>query len=150
MSETLVDIRTKVDKILKEESKSITRLSEQEIIDEFLDSINSLKRILRKSTKALRSADESLSSITWLDDSETKNDKELAEIIDGGLAGHRILIMSYVKMRRTLWQDNVAKKELADFKDAIDDFEATLFELNQIFFELRKDEEFNELVDKVA
>ena len=150
MSETLVDIRTKVDKILKEESKSITRLSEQEIIDEFLDSINSLKRILRKSTKALRSADESLSSITWLDDSETKNDKELAEIIDGGLAGHRILIMNYVKMRRTLWQDNVAKKELADFKDAIDDFEATLFELNQIFFELRKDEEFNELVDKVA
>ena len=150
MSETLVDIRTKVDKILKEESKSITRLSEQEIIDEFLDSINSLKRILRKSTKALRSADESLSSITWLDDSETKNDKELAEIIDGGLAGHRILIMNYVKMRRTLWQDNVAKKELADFKDAIDDFEETLFELNQIFFELRKDEEFNELVDKVA
>ena len=150
MSETLVDIRTKVDKILKEESKTITRLSEQEMIDEFLDSISSLKRTLRKSTKALRSADEFLSSITWLDDSETKNDKELAEIIDGGLAGHRILIMNYVKMRRTLWQDNVAKKELADFKDAIDDFEETLFELNQIFFELRKDEEFNELVDKVA
>lgn len=150
MAETLVDIRTKVDKILKEESKTITRLSEQEIIDEFLDSINSLKRILRKSTKALRSADEFMSSITWLDDSETNDDKELAEIIDGGLAAHRILIMNYVKMRRTLWQDNVAKKELADFKDAIDDFEETLFELNQIFFELRKDEEFNELVDKVA
>lgn len=150
MSETLVEIKAKVDKILKDESKTITRLSEEEMMDNFLDSINSLKRVLRKSAKAIRSADEFLSQVSWLEDITEKDDKQLAELIDGSLSAHRLLIISYVKIRRVLLQDNIAKQELTDFKDAIDDFEETVFELNQIFFELRKDDGFNQLVNKVA
>ena len=44
----------------------------------------------------------------------------------------------------------MARKEISAFKDALDDFEESLFELDQIFFELRQDSEFRDIVRKIA
>lgn len=149
MSETVVEIRSKVDEIITKESKAFVGYSEQGQIDRFLDSINTLKKALRTGTKELRKADELISKVTWIDGIE-QDESELKKLIDNSLEGHHIIIMNYAKMRREIWHVNVARKEISEFKEALDDFEESLFELNQIFFELRKDEEFNQAVRNIA
>lgn len=149
MTDTIIGIKNEVDSILSKESRAVSVLSKEEITDRFLDSINALRKSLRVSTAGLVKVDELLSKVTWLDAAEV-DDETLESLIDSGLQAHRILLLNYVRLRRAFWQENIAKKELAAFKDALDNFEETLFELNQIFFELRKDEDFNEQVASVA
>lgn len=150
MNDTIIGIKHEVDNILSKESRAVSVLSKEEITDRFLDSINDLRKSLRASTAGLVKVDELLSKLTWLEGADANDDDTIEELIDSGLQAHRILLLNYVKLRRTFWQENIAKKEIAAFKDALDNFEETLFELNQIFFELRKDEDFNEQVASVA
>jgi hypothetical protein len=150
MAATIIGIKDEVDSILTKESKAISVLSKQEIIDQFLDSINALRKSLKTSTQGLHKADELISQLTWIETISPEDEELIAELIDGGLQSHRILLMNYVKLRRTFWQENIAKKEISEFKEVLDNFEESLFELNQIFFELRKDKGFSEVAASIA
>jgi len=125
-------------------------MSKEEITDRFLDSINDLRKSLKVTTAGLHKVDELIAKVTWLEGTDAEDEETLAALIDGGLQAHRTLLLNYVKLSRTFWRENIAKKEIAAFKEALDNFEESLFELDQIFFELRKDEGFNELVASVA
>ncbi len=150
MEDTLIEIKNKVDRILTKESKAFRSYGEQEQIDRFLDSVNTLKEVLRSGTKELRKADELVSKVTWIGEMAGEDEHDLKGLIDGSLEFHRILIVNYAKLRREIWKLNVARKEISAFKDALDDFEESLFELDQIFFELRQDSEFRDIVRKIA
>jgi hypothetical protein len=150
MTDTILGIKNEVDSILTKESRAVSVMSKEEITDRFLDSIIDLRKSLKASTDGLVKVDELISKVTWLEGMGAEEEETLTDLIDGGLQAHRVMLLNYVKLKRAFWRENIAKKEIAAFKEALDNFEESLFELDQIFFELRKDNGFNELVGSIA
>lgn len=146
---TVAEIKSEVSRTLSKESKSVADFNSQKNIDCFLDSINDLKKVLRDGSKSLKRVDDLLGLVTWFENVGHDDEKGLMEMIDYCLEAHGFMLRQYVQVRRVFWPLNIARKEMSDFKDALDNMEESLFELNQIFFELRKDPKFNKAVSAV-
>ena len=56
---------------------------------------------------------------------------------------------NYVNLKNSLWQSNICREEITCYKNILDDIEDSVFEIEQIFFSLRTDEEFNNLLKSI-
>ena len=54
-----------------------------------------------------------------------------------------------MNLKNSLWQSNICREEITCYKNILDDIEDSVFEIEQIFFSLRTDEEFNNLLKSI-
>ena len=151
MSEAVLEINKKVNRILTTESRITNELSEEEKINQFLDSILDFKKSMSKRTDKLRHVDELLCELTWVEQEMSDEDeKMLKKLFDKIDTFHQKAIRFYADMRKIFWKHKIAHQEIREFKEALDDIEEYNLELRQILFEIRKDDAFMNDLRKIA
>ena len=149
MTSTISNIGSEITTIISNSKNINSRISEQERINKFLDQINHLRSKIIDKTDKLESLDSLFTQITWLEVKNLEEEKLLKQVIEKAKKFHSKLIRNYAAMKKNLWQDNICRDEIENYKEALDDFEDSVFEVEQIFFSLRKDDEFNNLMNSL-
>jgi len=147
MTSTISNIGTEITTIISSSKSINSKISEEERINKCLDHINLLKTKIVDRTNKLENLDDLLTQITWLEVEDQEEEKLLREVIEKAKKFHSKLIRNYATMKKDLWQKNICREEIENYKYALDDFEDSVFEVEEIFFYLRKDDEFNDLIN---
>ena len=142
MVNTISNIGTEISLIISKTS-SVSTISEQERINNFLDSINKLKVSLNNRVEKLKQIDSLFAQLTWVDIKSKEDEELIKKIIIDSKKFHSKLLRNYVNLKNSLWQSNICREEITCYKNILDDIEDSVFEIEQIFFSLRTDEEFN-------
>lgn len=142
MDSTISNIGTKISTIFKEEIV----VSEEEKINEFLDSLLSLKHYLISQTKTLSTLDELFAQLTWHDIQNEEEEIFLKQIIEEGKAIAKKLV-PHLEYAKQTFKEKIYQTELSNFDNALEDFEDTVFEVEEIFFVIRKDKKLNDLMN---
>ena len=149
MVSTISNIGTEITSIISKTKDLTSKISEQERIDGLLDKINDIKKKLVKNTKNLVILDKLFTDITWLDIKNAEEEKLLFDVIVSSKELHSKAIKNYVFLKSTLWKKNICRAEISEFKSRLDDFEDSFFSVEEIFFTIRKDAEFNKLINSL-
>tara|TARA_B100000315_G_C14441899_1_gene525092 strand:- start:474 stop:920 length:447 start_codon:yes stop_codon:yes gene_type:complete len=147
MTTTISNIGNEIENIISKSKNINPKISEQERINKFLDTINNLRDRIIDRTSKLEELDDLFTRLTWLNIEDKKEEDLLKQVIDRAKKFHSRLIRNYANLKRNLWKENICRNELENYKYSIEDFEDSIFEVEEIFFSLRKDEEFNDLVN---
>lgn len=129
---------------LKEKKKA---LSENERNNEFLDKILDFKKVLNKRVNLLDNLIEQIETITWYNDFTDEDLIKISTIIDLAIILESLWKKEYAFINKEIKSKNIAKKEIIDFKNALDDFREINTDLSHIVFKLSKDSEFNNLTE---
>lgn len=129
---------------LKEKKKA---LSENERNNEFLDKILDFKKVLNKRVNLLDNLIEQIETITWYNDFTDEDLIKISTIIDLAIILEILWKKEYAIINKEIKSKNIAKKEIIDFKNALDDFREIYKDLSHIVFKLSKDSEFNNLTE---
>lgn len=148
MVNTISNIGTEISLIISKTS-SVSTISEQERINNFLDSINKLKVSLNNRVEKLKQIDSLFAQLTWVDIKSKEDEELIKKIIIDSKKFHNKLLRNYVNLKNSLWQSNICREEITCYKNILDDIEDSVFEIEQIFFSLRTDEEFNNLLKSI-
>jgi hypothetical protein len=148
MINTISNIGTEINSIISK-TNVIAPLSNQERIDKFLDGINTIRAKLVNQTERLKKLDHLFTQVTWLDISNAEEEKLLKDVIAKSKRYHSKSIQNFATLKTTLWQKNICRSEIIAYKESLDDFEDTIFEVEQIFFSLRNDQELNDLLNSI-
>ena len=148
MVNTISNIGTEISLIISKTS-SVSTISEQERINNFLDSINKLKVSLNNRVEKLKQIDSLFAQLTWVDIKSKEDEELIKKIIIDSKKFHSKLLRNYVNLKNSLWQSNICREEITCYKNILDDIEDSVFEIEQIFFSLITDEEFNNLLKSI-
>jgi len=146
MNTTISNIGTEINTIISKTKDISPEISQQEKIDLFLDNINKLKRNVSDRIKKAKHLEELFTRITWLDIKNSEEEVLLKDVLTKSKLYHSNSIKMVVFLKNKLWRKNICRTEITSYQDSLDDFEDTIYEVEQIFFSLRKDEEFNDLL----
>ena len=117
--------------------------TEDELINSFLDSINALKKELKKHTKQLDNINENLEVLSWA--TVAPHSKETIDQIIPLFTKinevHKVLIKKYLRFD-ALRKKGILKEELKAFKGAIDDLKEICSDLKDVYLNLPSNEEF--------
>ncbi len=147
MITSISNIGQEVNQIISNSKSIPVKMNDEEKINKFLDGINDFKTKLIDQTENIQKLDDLFSQSTWFDIQNQEEEELLKEIITRSLSFHSAAIKNFVKLRKAFWKDNICRTEISNFKNALDDFEESIYEVNEIFFKLRKDDEFNDLMN---
>jgi len=125
------------------EEKSSPFLSEDKI-NEFLDSINSVKTSLVERTARIQHINEELEKLTWLGEVDDSCKKELNTLISLSKDLRTTLIRGYILLK-PFRDRGIAKEEIKNFKGALDDLKESYDDLESVFFYLPQLPEFKEI-----
>jgi len=149
MTTTISNIGIEIKTIISKTKDISTEISQQEKIDLFLDNINKLKKNLDERVEKINHLEKLFTQITWLDVKNVEEEILLKEIIAKSKIYHTKAIKNVVFLKTKLWRKNICRTEILNYKDGLDDFEDTIYEVEEIFFSLRKDDEFNNLLNSL-
>lgn len=126
----------------------------EEKINEFLDSILALKEALKAQTNNINEVIEAVEGITWFTDLDEASLIKVNHII--ALIGdlHATLIRQYARLngnqKKSSHTRSIAKEELTEYKNAIDDLKESSQDLEAVFFHLPKNEAFVETMKNLS
>lgn len=152
MSVTLLEVNEKAEHIMSDQKTK--KLSKSDLIskinqvnsDALLDKINDLRSKIVNKTEALKELDSLFAKLTWIEkysDSELEN---LSKLIKSARKFHKSLLIQFTHINNIESKDKLFRNELPLFKSAIDDFEESIEDINEIFFEIRTDDELMSLI----
>jgi hypothetical protein len=122
-------------------SEKQNQQSEEQLIDAFLDAINTVKKDLVKRTGVLNEIAEAMEELTWMKNLDQPTLQKLNELIVLARDVHHTLIKNYVGLN-IFRQKGIAKNEISDFKEAIDLLKECTFDLESVFFNFPKNTDF--------
>lgn len=147
MTATISNIGNEIEEIISKNRSYKPQISEEALMNKFLDSINKLRNYLIDRSEKINELDELFSKLTWLDVQDESEEVLLSNLITKAKKYHSKLIRNYAEIKKSIGLKGICKEEIQNYKSSIDDFEDSIFEVEQIFFVLRKDDEFNNLVN---
>lgn len=124
-------------------------LNEEERINDLLDSILDFKKSLIEKTQEIYGINEKLEKLTWFNDLDEDCLMTLNDLISLAKDLRSTLIRRYVAMNH-LRIKGVAKSEIKDFKNAVDEMKESYEDLESVFFYLPKMPEFVETTKKLS
>jgi len=134
---------------LREFSFNEKKVSSNEINNKFLDAILDFKNEMTSKTDLLYSINEKIESITW----QTDLDKECLMLLNDTISlakdAHDSLIRQYVGLE-ALRKKSIAKTEITDFKNAIDELKEIYTDLEAVFFFLPEMPDFVETTKELV
>ncbi|PLX08440.1 MAG: hypothetical protein C0596_06170 [Marinilabiliales bacterium] len=124
-------------------------LLKEKVINKFLDSINELKKDLQKKSQFVYDINERIEKITWFNDLDDECLMLINDLISTAKDLHSTLIRQYVSVG-FLKLKGIAKEEIKDFKNAIDELKEICQDLESIFFYLPQMPEFVETTKQLS
>lgn len=149
MTTTISNIGQEITEIILSNRSIPEGLTEQEKINRFLDGINTFKSKLIERTEKLRKLDDLFSKLTWYDLQNQEEEKIFKKVIAKSLNFHSKSIKNFATLKKDFWKDNICRTEISEYKKALDNFEESIYEVEEIFFKFRKDDEFNDLINSL-
>lgn len=149
MTNTISNIGQEINQIISSSKSIPAKLTEEEKINRFLDGINNLRTKLVERTEKIEKLDELFSQLTWYDLKNQEEEDLMQSVISKSLSFHSKSIKNFVSLKRSFWKDKICRDEITSYKNTLDDFEESIYEVKEIFFNLRKDSEFNDLMNSL-
>ncbi len=143
------NINTKAQDILISYSNSI--IPKEEIVDIFLDHINENRKRLISYMDKINHLSNLLAQITWIEDLSENDEFIVLGLLAIGKRVDKLLRKFYheIKKKYNKKDKDILKTELKKFDVAIKFHYETIKEVEYIISVLRKDEEFNDLCNKL-
>jgi hypothetical protein len=149
MTTTISNIGQEINQIISSSKSIPSKLTEEEKINRFLDGINNLRTKLVERTEKIKKLDGLFSKLTWYDLKNQEEEDLMKSVISKSISFHSKSIKNFVSLKRNFWKDKICRDEITNYKDTLDDFEESIYEVKEIFFNLRKDSEFNDLMNSL-
>lgn len=147
MSSTISKISSKINLKINRISNSSHLNSDKSDINEVLDAINKTRKDIKYYSEQARSLDKLFTDITWLDIKTIEEETAIKDAIKTAKEYYILLNQQLMLYKKNLYPHNICKKDIEQLEAAIEDFEETVYEVEEIFFVLRKDDEFNRLAN---
>lgn len=143
----IVDIFSNIRSFSFQEKKTPT--FNEEKINSFLDAILDFKNNLKEKTDKIYNVNERIEKITWFNDLDEESLMLLNDLISSAKDLRTSLIRQYISMN-FFRKKGIAKEEMKDFKDAIDELKESYEDLESVFFFLPKMSDFVETTSKLS
>lgn len=124
-------------------------ISEDELNNQLLDAILDLKKSIENKTKKIYEVNENIEKISWLNDL----DEECLMLINDLIAAAKDLRTSLIRQHISLdllRKKGVAKEEIKNFKNSIDELKETYEDLESVFFYLPELPDFVETTKQLS
>ena len=149
METSVLTIGKQISEVITHDKIITPKISEQERVNRLLDAINLTRLKITKITSKLTNLDELFTKLSWLNITNSEEEILIKKVIIQAKKHHSNSLKNYILLKNTLSKDGICKIEIDNYKNSIDDFEDTVLEIEQIFFNLRKDDEFNSLLNSI-
>jgi len=123
--------------------------SDEERINQFLDVMIDFKKELSVKTAVIIDISERVDKLTWIDELDDECKMLLNDLISSLKDLHSSMIRQYVAMD-IFRKKGIAKSEIKNFKNAIDDIKESTIDLESIFFFLPDFPEFKEVTKQLS
>lgn len=147
MSSTILKISSKINSKINKISSSAQSSGEESDINEVLDAINKTRNDILNYIEQSKSLEKLFAEITWLDIKTKAEENRIKNVIKLANEYLKTLGKQLKLYKKNLYPHNICKEQIEDLEIAFEDFEETIHEVEEIFFVLRKDDEFNRLVN---
>lgn len=114
-----------------------------------LDSILDFKASLNNKSERIYRLNEEIEKITWLNDLDEECLQLLNDVISFAKDLRSSLVRNYVSMNN-IKKRGIAKEEIKDFKNAIDELKEAYEDLESVFFFLPEMPDFKETTKKLS
>ena len=121
----------------------------EKVINDFLDAISDFKKVLNEKSDFLFEINNRIERITWFNDLDDECLMLINDLISTAKDLRTTLIRQYVVMG-FLRNKGIAKDEIKNFKNAIDDLRETYEDLESVFFYLPQMPEFVETTKQLT
>ena len=149
MESSVLTLGKQICEVITHDKIITPKISEQERVNRLLDAINSTRTKIIKMSSNLYNLDELFTKLSWLEIANLEEEILIKKVLAQAKKYHTNSLKNYILLKNTLFKDDICKIEIEDYKNALDDFEDTVLEIEQIFFILRKDNEFNSLLNSI-
>src|SRR5690554_5883870 len=126
-----------------------TPLLDEERVNSLLDAILDFKSSLKEKTDKIYNVNERIEKITWFNDLDEESLMLLNDLISSAKDLRTSLIRQYIPMGY-FRKKGIAKEEIKDFKNSIDELKESFEDLESVFFFLPKMPEFVETTTKLT
>lgn len=126
-----------------------TPLLNEERVNSLLDSILNFKSELKEKTSKLYEINERIEKITWFNDLDQESLMLINDLISSAKDLQTSLIRQYISMN-FFRRKGIAKEEIRDFKNSIDELKESYEDLESVFFFLPKMPDFVETTTKLS
>lgn len=130
------------------EEKKVSLLDEERK-NTLLDAILDFKSGLKDKTERIYDINEKIESISWLNDLDEECLMILNDIISSAKDLRTSLIRQYISLNY-FRKKGIAKEEIKDFKNSIDELKESYEDLESVFFFLPKMPDFKETTQKLS
>jgi polyribonucleotide nucleotidyltransferase len=126
-----------------------TPILDEESVNFLLDAILDFKSNLKEKTDRIYNVNERLEKITWFNDLDEESLMLLNDIISSSKDLRTSLIRHYISMNN-FRKKGIAKDEIKDFKNSIDELKESYEDLESVFFFLPEMPDFVETTAKLS
>jgi hypothetical protein len=124
-------------------------MSEEEFTNVFLDAILDFKQSLKKKTNKVYEVNEDIEKLTWMNDLDDECLMIINDLISSAKDLHSSLMRQYVSMNH-LRKQGIAKDEIKDFKNSVDELKESYSDLESVFFFLPEMPDFIETTKQLS
>lgn len=121
----------------------------EEKINALLDAIIEFKKVFSEKTKKINSINEQIEKLTWFSDLNDECLLLLNDLISSIKDAHSTLIKQYVSLNY-IRSKGIAKEEVSNFKNALDDLKESYQDLESVFFFLPETPGFKETTNQLS
>ena len=118
-------------------------------VNALLDTILDFKKTLQEKSERIYNICSRIEKLTWISDPNEESLMLINDLISAAKDLHSSLIRQYVLMN-DLRKKGVAKEEIKDFKNSIDELKEIFSDLESVFFFLPKTPDFNEVTKELS
>lgn len=124
-------------------------LYDEEKANALLDAISDFKKAFREKTEKTYNLIEKIEKLTWLNDLDDECLMLINDLISSIRDLHSTLIRQYVSLNY-IRSKGIAKEEISNFKNAIDDLKITYPNLESVFFFLPEIADFKKTTKQLS
>ncbi len=124
-------------------------LSEDEINNQFLDAILDLKKSIKDKTDKIYKINNNIEKLTWFNDLDEECLMLINDLISSAKDLRSSLVRQYVSLD-FLRKKGIAKEEIKDFKNSLDELKETYQDLESVFFYLPELSGFSETTKQLS
>lgn len=126
-----------------------TPLMDEERVNSLLDAILDFKNSLKEKTNKIYNVNERIEKITWFNELDEESLMLLNDLISSAKDLRTSLIRQFISMN-SFRRKGIAKEEIKDFKNSIDELKESYEDLESVFFFLPEMPDFVETTSKLS
>lgn len=148
-----VSVKDKIERISKEvfeytHEQELTSKEKQFAVDSLLDKILGFQKRIKEKSDRVEFINSKFEEFTWFVDMDEECLGLMKTLLDTAREYHRALVKYYVD-RSWAIKKGIAREVMHEFKTNIDDLKERIQDLDEIFFILKDDADFNDITKKL-